>query len=74
LTNIDADPDCSFSPSSNTLELSNFLSGALAGGSEVSFTVADMKNPYNEISRSGFTIYTLDSNYGYIDYTTDMSY
>ncbi len=36
----------------------------------MSFTVNNIRNPYNGVPKTGFTLYTMDSVGGYIDYST----
>jgi hypothetical protein len=40
----------------------------------MSFSVDNIRNPYNGVPKTGFTLYTLDSAGGYIDYSTAASF
>jgi hypothetical protein len=53
------------------LILTNPVSSTVNVGTTFSFTVNNIKNPYNGKKKTGFTITTLDSGYGEIDSYTN---
>ena len=63
---------CSYNSISNELTVTNPTTTNYPGGTQMKFTVDNIRNPYSALPRTGFTLTTYDSGGYKIDYTTDF--
>ena len=73
VTNMETQLKCTYSSSTNTLSVSSPVSSTVSGGTKMSFTVLEFKNPYNGKPRTGFSISTVDSSGYAIDSISSLS-
>jgi hypothetical protein len=61
-SNMASSITCAYTTLNRRLTLTNMLSGSSVTGSVLTFTVTDFLNPYSAVPKTGFTVYTADSN------------
>jgi hypothetical protein len=73
-SNMPSTITCNYNTFNRKLTLSNVLSvSSVTNGDSLSFTVSNFKNPYSGVPKTGFTIYTADSNGFSIDSRSSLT-